>query len=138
MSRTLLRHKELDRIRLVSVTRRQNSTWVGSTLADLVAARNGHPSDVLADWVLDNDGDPGVVALGVANADPEGVADLVVFDPGSLVWHEEELVADLPGRALRLRRPPGGFRYTLLGGLSCSTTARCPGRVPARCLRPAP
>lgn len=206
MSRTLLRHKELDRIRLVSVTRQENSMWVGSTLADLVAARDGHPSDVLADWVLDNDGDPGVVALGVANADPEGVAellrhpatlvsnsdagahvhmmctagdttlllarhardrsdltleqavweltgrqaevfgiphrgriapgyaaDLVVFDPGSLVWHEEELVADLPGRALRLRRPPGGFRYTLLGGALVqhdgALTGTCPGTL---------
>src|SRR5690242_14980432 len=46
----------------------------GATLADLVADRGGHPSDVLADWLLDNDVAAGIVGVGVANADPAGVA----------------------------------------------------------------
>lgn len=68
---------------------------------------------------------------------PGYVADLVVFDPGNLVWHEEELVADLPGQALRLRRPPGGFRYTLLSGALVqhdgALTGACPGTLLAPC-----
>ena len=68
-------HKHPDRIRLVSVTGPENAKWVGSTLADLVAARGGHPSDVLADWLLENELQPGIVGVGVSNADPEGVGE---------------------------------------------------------------
>lgn len=75
--RTLIRHKELDRIHLISVTRPEHDLWLGRTLADLVANRGGHPSDVLADWVLANDLNPGIVGVGVANADPDGVASLL-------------------------------------------------------------
>ncbi len=50
--RTMIPHKHADRIRLVSVTRPGLERWVGATLADLVADRGGHPSDVLADWLL--------------------------------------------------------------------------------------
>jgi N-acyl-D-aspartate/D-glutamate deacylase len=39
-----------------------------------VRERGGHPSDVLADWVRENSLDPGVVGVGVANSDPDGVA----------------------------------------------------------------
>ncbi len=46
--RTMIPHKHADRIRLVSVTRPGLERWVGATLADLVADRGGHPSDVLA------------------------------------------------------------------------------------------
>ena len=42
---------------------------LGASLADLVSARGGHPSDVLADWVLDHDLAPGIVAEAVANND---------------------------------------------------------------------
>jgi len=210
MPRTLLRHKELDRVCLTSVTRPENARWVGRTLRDLVAARNGHPSDVLADWALDNDGHPGIVGTGVENADPDGVAtllehpatlisnsdagahvqmmctsgdttlllarhardradmslgravweltgrqaeafgipdrgvvapgfvaDLVIFDPAALSWKDEELVTDLPGGAARLRRPPGGFRYTLVSGQVVQEGGSLAGPLPGTVLAPA-
>lgn len=187
--RTLIRHKELDRIRLVSVTRAEHRRWLGHTLADLVADRGGHPSDVLADWMLANDLNPGIVGVGVSNADPDGVAsllthpatvisnsdagahvqmmcaagdttllltryvreradmtveaavralttrqaelhslgdrgriapgaaaDLTVFDLAELSWEHDVLVEDLPQGAARLRRPPGGYRATVVNG----------------------
>ncbi len=52
----------------------QLEPWIGRTLAELVAERGGHPSDVLADWMLENDLEPGVVGVDVTNADVEGVA----------------------------------------------------------------
>jgi N-acyl-D-aspartate/D-glutamate deacylase len=188
--RTLIRHKELDRIRLISVTRPELATWLGYTLADLVAAKGGHPSDVLADWVLANDLNPGIVSTGVANAEPDGVAallthkatvisnsdagahvqmmcaagdttlllarhvrergdmaleaavqaltarqaelhglrgrgriapgaaaDITVFDLAELSWKPDVLVNDLPQGAVRLRRPPGGYRATVVNGM---------------------
>ncbi|MGH3795490.1 MAG: amidohydrolase family protein [Pseudonocardiaceae bacterium] len=188
--RTLIRHKELDRIRLASVTRMEHGPWLGRTLADLVAHYSGHPSDVLADWVLANDLNPGIVGVGVANADPNGVAsllthraavisnsdagahvqmmctagdstllltrhvrergdmtlevavraltsrqaelhglrsrglitpgaaaDLTVFDLAELSWERDVLVHDLPQGAARLRRAPGGYRATVVGGV---------------------
>ena len=39
------------------------------TFADVVAARGGHPSDVLADWVLEHDLAPGMVAEALSNND---------------------------------------------------------------------
>ncbi|HEY4332566.1 MAG TPA: amidohydrolase family protein, partial [Ilumatobacteraceae bacterium] len=68
---------DISRLRLITVTRPENERWVGKTLADLVADRGGHPSDVLADWVLDNDLDPGVVASGVSNDDAEQVGEIL-------------------------------------------------------------
>ena len=208
--RTLLRHRELDRIRLTSVTRPANQAWVGRTLADLASARGGHPSDVLADWVLDNDGCPGITGIGVENADPDGVAsllahpatlvsnsdagahvqmlctagdttlllarhardredmpvgravweltgrqagaygiprrgviapgyvaDLTVFDLAALRWADGELVADLPGGAGRLRRPAGGFRYTLVAGRVVQEDGALTGALPGAVLSPA-
>src|SRR5205085_10026553 len=69
--RTMFPHRFPERVRLVSVRDPALDVWVGRTLADLVAARGGHPSDVLADWVLENDLEPGVVGVDVTNADPE-------------------------------------------------------------------
>ncbi len=45
-------------------------------------ARGGHPSDVLADWVLENDLEPGVVGVDVTNADPDGVAAMLLHPAG--------------------------------------------------------
>jgi N-acyl-D-amino-acid deacylase len=205
--RTLLRHREPDRIRLTSVTRPEHGCWVGRTLGDLAAARGGHPSDVLADWVLANDGHPGVAGTGVENADADGVArllghpatlvsnsdagahvqtmctagdttlllarhvrdradmtlgravweltgrqaevfgipgrgivapgyiaDLVIFDPARLAWKPEELAADLPGGAARLRRPAGGFRYTLVAGTIVQQEGTLTGNLPGTAL----
>jgi N-acyl-D-aspartate/D-glutamate deacylase len=185
----MIPHKHPERIRFVSVSDPALSSWVGRTLADLVAARGGHPSDALADWLIDNDVQPGVVGVGVANSDPDGVAgtllhpaaiignsdagahvrmmcaagdttllltrhvrdrgdfslekavhaltgrpaelfgfvgrgvvapgahaDLVVFDLDELRWEPDVMIDDLPGGASRLRRPPGGYRWTIVAG----------------------
>jgi N-acyl-D-amino-acid deacylase len=187
--RTMIPHRYPERMRLVEVRRPDLAKWVGATLADLVAERGGHPSDVLADWVLENDLDPGLVGVGVANSDPEGVAatlvhpaallgnsdagahlqmmcatgdstllltrhvrdrgdltleagvraltgrqaeafglagrgvlregavgDAVVFALDELSWEPDVFVHDLPAGGARLRRPPGGYRYTAVGG----------------------
>ena len=86
--RTMIPHKHADRIRLVSVTRPENERWVGSTLADLAADRGGHPSDVLADWLLANDVDAGIVGVGVANSDAAGVAETLAH-PASVMANSD-------------------------------------------------
>jgi N-acyl-D-aspartate/D-glutamate deacylase len=86
--RTMIPHKHPDRIRLVSVTRPGSERWVGATLADLVAARGGHPSDVLADVLLENDVNPGIVGVGVANSDAAGVAGTLTH-PASVVANSD-------------------------------------------------
>ena len=72
--RTMFPHRFPERVRLVEVRDPTLEPWVGRTLAELVAERSGHPSDVLADWLLENDLEPGVVGVDVTNADVEGVA----------------------------------------------------------------
>lgn len=203
--RTMIPHRYPDRMRFVEVRRPELERWVGATLADLIAERGGHPSDVLADWVLENDLDPGLVGVGVANSDPDGVAatlthpaalignsdagahlqmmcatgdstllltrhvrdradlslpaavhaltgrqaytfglagrgvvaegaaaDLTVFALDELAWEPDVFVDDLPAGGARLRRPPGGFRHTLVAGEivqeSGSLTDHRPGR----------
>jgi N-acyl-D-aspartate/D-glutamate deacylase len=206
--RTMIPHRHPDRIRLVSVSRPENERWVGATLADLVADRGGHPSDVLADWLLDNDLDPGVVGVGVGNADAGGVAetlthstsvlansdagahlqmmcaigdttltltrfvrergdmgleeavhqmtgrlaglfgfrdrgevragaagDLTIFDLDELTWGQDVFVDDLPTGAKRLRRPPGGYRHTIVDGVIVQTEGALTGERPGRVLR---
>ena len=64
----------LDVVRIVEVVGPENERWLGRTFAEVVEERGGHPSDVLADFVLENDCRPGLVAVGMANADVEGVA----------------------------------------------------------------
>ena len=196
---------DVSRLRLLSVTRPENERWLGSTLADLSQARGGHPSDVLADWLLDNDLDPGVIAVGVTNDDPDAVseilcdpttlvggsdngahvgmfcaagdstllltrhvrdrgdlsleagvheltgrqartlgfgdrgvlepgtaADLVVFDPDAISWEPDEFVDDLPGGGSRLRRPPGGYRHTVVAGQIVQTDGVLTGARPGR------
>ncbi len=86
--RTMIPHKYPDRLRLVEVRRPELTGWVGRSLADLVAERGGHPSDVLADWVLDNELDPGLVGVGVANSDPAGVA-ATLTHPASLLGNSD-------------------------------------------------
>jgi N-acyl-D-aspartate/D-glutamate deacylase len=202
----MIPHKHPERIRFVSVADPALSPWVGRTLADLVAARGGHPSDALADWLIENDLQPGVVGVGVANSAPDGVAgtllhpaaiignsdagahvrmmcaagdttlllarhvrdrgdvsleagvhaltgrpaelfgfagrgvvapgahaDLVVFDLDELRWEPDVMTDDLPGGASRLRRPPGGYRWTIVAGAPTqeggALTAGRPGHV---------
>ena len=207
--RTMIPHKHADRIRLVSVTRPENERWVGATLADLAADQGGHPSDVLADWLLANDAEAGIVGVGVANSDAGGVAetlthqasvmansdagahlqmmcaigdttlmltrhvrergdltveqavhrmtgqlagrfgftgrgrvtegavgDLVVFRLDELDWATDVFVSDLPQGARRLRRPAGGYRYTVVGGTIVQEAGQLTGARPGTVLRP--
>lgn len=81
---TLFPHRRLETVRIVEVVGAENERWLGSTLADVVATHGGHPSDAFADFVLANDGRPGLVAVGVSNADVDGVAQTLA-DPRVLV-----------------------------------------------------
>jgi len=82
--RALFPHRRPETVRFVEVVGAENQQWLGSNLADLIAARGGHPSDVLADFVVANDCRPGVVAVGVANADIDGVA-RTLADPAVII-----------------------------------------------------
>jgi N-acyl-D-aspartate/D-glutamate deacylase len=77
-------HRRTELVRFVEVFGEDNEQWLGRSLADLVAARGGHPSDVFADFVLANDCHPGVVAVGISNADIDGVA-RTLADPNVLI-----------------------------------------------------
>jgi N-acyl-D-aspartate/D-glutamate deacylase len=77
-------HRRLETVRFVEVHGAENQRWLGRTLAELVAERGGHPSDVFADFVLANDCRPGVVATGISNADVDGVA-RTLADPAVLI-----------------------------------------------------
>ncbi len=79
---TMIRHRRPENIRLLSVTRPEHERWINQTFEQLVAERGGHPSDVLADWVLDNDLEPGVVGTAIANGDVEGAAEMLVHPAG--------------------------------------------------------
>ncbi|HXY91623.1 MAG TPA: amidohydrolase family protein, partial [Acidimicrobiia bacterium] len=73
----------LERVRLTSV-RPEDEKFLDATFADVVAARGGHPSDVLADWVLEHDLAPGMFAESLSNNDGPKVAALVA-DPTTVV-----------------------------------------------------
>jgi N-acyl-D-aspartate/D-glutamate deacylase len=193
-----------ERVRFIEVTKPELEPWLGKSLADLVEARGGHPSDVLADWVLENDLRPGVLVTGVANSDVDQVArylvqpdtliaasdagahvqmmcaagdttllltrhvrdrgdlpveqavheltgkqadvfgfsdrgriapglaaDLTVFALDELHWDTDVFVNDLPGGARRLRRPAGGYRYTVANGEVTQEDGVLTGATPA-------
>jgi N-acyl-D-aspartate/D-glutamate deacylase len=195
------------RIRLIGVTRTELEPWLGQSLADLTAARGGHPSDVLADWVLENDLRPGLLSSGIANSDvaelgrilgdpdtlisssdagahvqmmcaagdttllltrhvrdrddltieqavheltgkqagvfgfrdrgrvqPGLAGDLAVFALDELHWDGDTYVDDLPTGARRLRRPAGGYRYTMVDGVLTQERGTLTGDRPARVL----
>lgn len=195
----------LDVVRIVEVVGRENERWLGRTIAEVVEERGGHPSDVLADFVLENDCRPGLVAVGMANADVEGVArtlqdprvlisssdsgahaqmmcssgdttllltrhvrdrgdftledaiyqltgrqadvfgfhrrgvvapgnvaDLNVFALDELTYGGDEFVHDLPQGGVRMRRPTGGYRTTLLGGTVVQEQGERTGALPGR------
>jgi N-acyl-D-amino-acid deacylase len=199
--------RSLDRVRLIEVARPELERWLGRTLADLAHERGGHPSDVLADWVLENELQPGVVVIGVANSDEEAVgnllidpdtlvsasdagahvqmmcaagdttllltrhvrdrgdlsveqavheltgkqaqvcglrsrgyvivglrADLTVFALDELAWRTDEFIGDLPTGASRLRRPAGGYRYTLADGVVTQDHGELTGALPGAML----
>ena len=78
--RALFPHTRINYVRIVEVTNPDDERWLGRSLADLVAERGGHPSDALADLALANDYRPGIVAVGIANADAERVAAVMADD----------------------------------------------------------
>jgi N-acyl-D-aspartate/D-glutamate deacylase len=80
---TIFPVRRLERVKVTTASA-GNEELLGATFADVVAARGGHPSDVLADWVLDHDLAPGLVAESLANNDPGGVAALIA-DPTTVV-----------------------------------------------------
>ncbi len=82
--KALFPHRRLETVRFIEVFGDENQQWLGRTLAELVAERGGHPSDVFADFVLANDCHPGVVAVGVSNANVDGVA-RTLADPAVLI-----------------------------------------------------
>ena len=203
---SMIRHHMPQNIILRGVTRPEHEQWINKSLSDLIAAKGGHPSDVLAEWVLANDLRPAVVGTSIANSDPDGVAellrhpagviansdagahlqmfcaagdttlllarhardrhdltveqavhrmtghlaglfgfegrgvitqgavaDLTVFALDELTWQPEVFVNDMPLDARRLRRPPGGYRATIVAGvpsqLGGTLTEQRPGRL---------
>ena len=82
--KALFPHRRLHTVRFIEVFGDENQRWLGRTLADLVDERGGHPSDVFADFVLANDCHPGVVAVGISNANVDGVA-RTLADPAVLI-----------------------------------------------------
>jgi N-acyl-D-amino-acid deacylase len=205
--KSMFPNTRIECVRVVEVAHPSEERWLGRSLADLVAERGGHPSDVLADFVLANECRPGIVAVGVANSDVEAVAsalsddrvlvtssdagahvqmlcasgdttllltrhvrerhdftledavyqltgrlagvfgfsdrgvievgragDFAVFDLDELHWDEDVFVADLPGGALRLRRPEGGYRATVVNGITVQRDGKLTGALPGRVL----
>src|SRR5262249_40382615 len=74
VDRSMFPNTRIDRVRIVEAKHPDDEKWIGKSLADLVAARGGRPPDGLAAFVLANDCAPGIVAVGVANADEDEVA----------------------------------------------------------------
>ena len=84
VEKAMFPHRRPELVRFVEVQGEGNECWLGHTLADLVADRGGHPSDVFADFVLANDCRPGVVAQGMANTDVAGMG-RTLADPAVLI-----------------------------------------------------
>ena len=80
VEKSMFPNTRIERVRIVEVTNPDDERWIGRSLADLVAERGGHPSDVLADFALANDCRPGIVAVGVANANADSVARTLLDD----------------------------------------------------------
>ena len=80
VEKSMFPNTRIERVRIVEASNPDDEKWVGKSLADLVAARGGHPSDVLADFALANDCAPGIVAVGVANDDADLVASGLLDD----------------------------------------------------------
>jgi N-acyl-D-aspartate/D-glutamate deacylase len=195
----------LEYVKIVEVVGAENERWLGRSFAEVVEERGGHPSDVLADFVLANDCRPGLVAVGISNADVEGVArvmkdphvlisssdagahaqmmcssgdttllltrhvrdrgdftledaiyqltgrqadvfgfhrrgvvapgnvaDLNVFALDELTYGGDEFVHDLPKDGVRMRRPSGGYRATMLSGTVVQEGGERTGALPGR------
>ena len=65
---------------------------------------------------------------------PGKAADLTVFALDELAWEQDVFVHDLPGGAGRLRRPEGGYRYTVANGGITQEGGKLTGARPATVL----
>lgn len=78
--------KQPELLRINTAKDPKGQEWIGRTLGELVKARGGHVSDVLADWAQENDCDATFV-YPIANTDYDAVAALlknpVTFVSGS-------------------------------------------------------
>jgi N-acyl-D-amino-acid deacylase len=66
-----------EKLRIAMVGNAELKPWIGRSLHDLVKQRGGHVSDVLADWLMENDL-RNTFVFAVANTDPKEVARLLV------------------------------------------------------------
>jgi len=82
--RAIFPHRNPAALRFVELSDPGSAHLLGRSFADLLAERSGHPSDVLADFVLANDCRPGLVAVGLTNSDVEAVAALL-HEPNVLI-----------------------------------------------------
>ena len=57
-----------------------------------------------------------------------------MFALDDLHWDLEEFVADLPGGALRFRRPEGGYRATIVNGQVVQRDGKLTGVLPGQVL----
>jgi N-acyl-D-amino-acid deacylase len=75
-----------EELRIGGVGSSHLTSWSGRTLRDLVESRGGHVSDVLADWLIENDFNTNFV-YAIANTEPQDVVELlkspVTFVSGS-------------------------------------------------------
>jgi N-acyl-D-aspartate/D-glutamate deacylase len=75
--------------------------------------------------------DRGVVAEG-------NIADLAVFALDELHYDQDEFVYDLPRDGARLRRPSGGYRATIVGGVPTQLDGTSTGALPGGVISAAP
>ena len=66
---------------------------------------------------------------------PGAVGDLVVFALDELRYEADVFVDDIPGGGRRLRRPPGGYRATVVAGTVTARDDAATGALPGRVLR---
>ena len=86
--RTMIPHKHPERIRLVTATRPENAKWIGSTLADLVGRPRWASVGRARRLAAGKRPFPGIVGVGVSNADPDGVAETLVH-PASVIANSD-------------------------------------------------
>jgi len=73
---TMFPFKRAEMLKISSAGNPACREWIGKTLAELTEARGGHVSDVLADWLIENDFDTSF-ALAIANTIDDEVASLL-------------------------------------------------------------
>jgi N-acyl-D-aspartate/D-glutamate deacylase len=78
--------RRLHRMCLTEVIGEENQPWQGRSMAELVEERGGHVSDVLADWIIANDMNPGVVITSEIDAK---LLSLWLTHPGAIIGNSD-------------------------------------------------